>query len=409
VDRNFGCDYTRKGEETVNRKLFLFASLLIVLSLVLASCATPTPEVVEKIVKEVVTEVVEVEKEVTRMVEGTPVVEQIVVTEVVEVEVTSVVEVEVETVVTATPAPMSDLATTLVIGVNGAPWIMDPVFSNDSWIDRQLVNMYDPLVNFAPVTGELVPWLAEEWDLSDDGLTYTFKIREGVKFHDGTDLTASDVKYSFDRMQALNEGVAFELTHFDSASVVDDYTVQLNMKVPSVPFTNSLPKFLIVSEDGAKAVEVDGDWGMGDADLGSGPYMIERIEPEQEYVYAKFDDYWQEWPEHHVDKIIWRIVKEAATQRLLLEKGDIDIAMEPAVEDLPALEDNPDINIYEDVSAQQMYFHLRMHHPPLDDVRVRKALALGYDYDAHIESILGGHGQQARGPLPRHRRSRTRR
>ncbi len=366
----------------MNRKYFAFSSLLVILTLLLAACGpTEAPPATKA------SEPTAAPAEATKAPEPTAA----------PAEATKAPE-------PTEPPAKSELANSLVIGVNGAPWTLDPVFSNDSWIDRHLVNAYDPLVNYKPGTNELIPWLAKEWEVSDDGLTYTFKLREGVKFHDGTDLTASDVKYTFDRILAINQGIAFELSLFDSAEVVDDYTVVLHMKAASGAFTKTLPKFYVVSEDSVKANEQNGDWGQGylsDHDLGSGPYMLAKLEPEQEYVWGKFDGYWQDWPAGQVDTITWKIVKEAASQRLLLEKGDIDIAMEPSVDDLPALQMNPDIQILEDPSAVEMYFHLRVTHPPLDDVRVRKALAIGYDYDTHIQSVLGGYGVQARGPLPR--------
>ena len=104
----------------------------------------------------------------------------------------------------------------------------------------RLINLYDTLI-FPNAEGGVDPWLAESWEVSDDGLTYTFKLREDVKFHDGSDLTASDVVYSFDRQTGIGEGFAYMLADADSATAVDDYTVEFKLAQPK----RSLPSQLV--------------------------------------------------------------------------------------------------------------------------------------------------------------------
>ena len=188
-----------------SKKIKIAAALAAIL-VVLSACATATPEVVEKVitkeVEKVITQIVKETVKETIIVEGTP--------QVVEKEVTKVVTVE--KVVTATPEPKSPLANTLVIAEQEHPASFDPMQTDDSTVNRITALAYDALVQYKQGVTEIIPWLAKEWEISDDGLTYTFKLREDVKFHDGSDLTASDVKFTFDRLQEINEGMAYALT-----------------------------------------------------------------------------------------------------------------------------------------------------------------------------------------------------
>ena len=340
----------------MNRKSFALASLLIVVALVLAACrATAEPMATEA------------PAEATKPPEPT-----------------------------ATEAPaVSETANTLVVAENEHPFTFDPMITW-SEIVRIAVIGYDSLVQWKPGTNELIPWLAKEWEISDDGLTYTFKLREGVKFHDGTDLTASDVKFTIDRILDINEGIASKLEVIDSVEAVDDYTVVIHLKRVTGPFLEYVTQLFILSEDGVKANATDDDpWARDyliEHDLGSGPYMLTKSVLEQESVWDKFDDYWQGWEGKHVDKIIWLYVKESTTQRLMLESGEIDIAQDPGPDDLAAFESNPDTQLLESPCTDGITTWFRMFREPLDDVRVRKALVMAFDCEPFLEVGYAGHG-----------------
>lgn len=383
----------------MKRGMLVFASLLMVVILMLAGCgATPEPE----IVKEIVTRVVEVEKEVTRIVEGTSVVVEVVVTEIVEVEIEVTRVIEVEKVVTATPPPKSAMSNILTAAHSEYAFTFEPTFCNWSDVGRICVVAYDGLLKYDPATKEIVPWVAKEWEVSDDGLTYTFKISEGIKFHDGSDLTASDVKYTFDRLIALDDGVAQNLYAIESVEAVDDSTVVITLNTPSAAFISGLPLIFIISEDGVKANEVDGDWGQAylmEHDLGSGPYMLVSSIPEQQAVFEKFDDYWQGWEGEHLDGVTFLWIKEAATQRLMVENGELDISMEPSVDDLAAWDADPDYQVLSADSPVVFYLAYRVTHEPLDDPLVREALTMAVDAEYVLEVGMAGYGRLARGPL----------
>ena len=348
----------------MNRKFLAFASLLIIVTLVLAACG-PTTAPTEA-------------PEATKALEPTAPPEP------------------------TEPPAKSELSNILTAAHSEYAFTFEPTFCNWSDVARICVVAYDALVKFDPTTREIVPWVAKEWEVSDDGLTYTFKINEGIKFHDGSDLTASDVKYTFDRLTALDDGVANILYVVESVEAVDDYTIEVKLNMPSAAFLFGMPQIFIISEDGVKANEVDGDWGQAylmENDLGSGPYMLASSIPEQQAVFAKFDDYWMGWEGDHVDGVTFLWIKESATQRLMVENGELNISMEPSADDLAEWESNPDYQVLSSQSPVVFYVAFRVTHPPLDDPRVRKALAMAVDYDYHIEVALASYGQRARGPL----------
>ena len=112
------------------------------------------------------------------------------------------------------------------------PTFIDPAVGDDFSSSTALTNLYDSLV-FPTIGGGYDPWLAESWEISDDGTVWTFKLREGVQFHDGAEVLASDVVYSFNRMNDIGEGFAYLMAGMDSAEALDDYTVQFTLAEPT--------------------------------------------------------------------------------------------------------------------------------------------------------------------------------
>jgi peptide/nickel transport system substrate-binding protein len=165
---------------------------------------------------------------------------------------------------------------------------------------------------------------------------------------------------------------------------------------------SGLPLIFIINEDGVKANEVDGDWGQAylmEHDLGSGPYMLVSSIPEQQAVFEKFDDYWQGWEGEHLDGVTFLWIKEAATQRLMVENGELDISMEPSADDLAAWDADPAYQVLSADSPVIFYLAYRVTHEPLDDPLVREALSLAVDAEYVLEVGMAGYGRLARGPL----------
>jgi peptide/nickel transport system substrate-binding protein len=357
------------------KRAILFINILIVTSMLLSACATPTPETI----KEVVTQVVEVEKEVTRVVEGTPVVETVVETTVVEKEVTKIVEVE--KVVTATPEekPKKKLTWAFDMGTN----CLDPAFQTGMPDHNNIMNIFSYLVAHKPGTLEDVnPDLAERWEVSDDGLVYTFYLRSGVKWQEGYgDFTAEDVKYSWERIMDPETKARGNTTLkvVESVEVVDPLTVRVTLKNPDPGFLIKLPHTPNTAIVNKRAVEERGEDHCL-RPIGTGPYRVVWSEPSGGVIMVANDDYFGGRPV--IDEVEMKVVPEESVAALALKAGEIDFVMlrgSAVIADL--MQAGPDVVVNVDPSRSTSIFalHLNTSREPFDDVRVRYALIHALD------------------------------
>jgi peptide/nickel transport system substrate-binding protein len=271
---------------------------------------------------------------------------------------------------------------------------IDPAFTNDwqsSVVGRAV---YDPLFRARgdPIQNE--PWLAESFDVNEDLTVWTIHLRSGVTFHDGSPVNAEAVKYSFDRLMALQGGYAFlwaTLITEDSVQVIDDLTVEFTLTQPFTPFISTLAAIYVVNPTLVMANEVDGDWGSAwllDHEAGSGPYTISRWEPGTLYELTKVDDYWAGWT-HDTSPDIFRFIvyREASSARLALEAGEIDWFPGLLEEDYALLEGNENIEIITRPALTVNWIFMNTTDGPTSDVNVRKALRHAFDYVA-LNQIL---------------------
>jgi peptide/nickel transport system substrate-binding protein len=387
----------------INKCKQTFMALLIVGSLILSACSTPTPEVIEKIVTQVVTQVVKetvVQKEIVKetvIVEGTP--------QVIEKEVTTVVEVE--KVVTATPEPEPEptVGGTLVTFLSTNPDTLDPhnTVMGAAWAVMHRIG--GSLVVKDPA-GKYVPFLAESWDTSEDGLTWTFYLKKGVKFHDGTDFTAHDVVWTFERAKAPESvgATGQGLGTLESAEAVDDYTVQLNLSEPFFPMLENLSDpgyYQILSQE---AVE---QWGedYGRHPVGLGPYKLKEWQTAEKIVLERNPDFNWGWGFQHqgppyIETIEYRIIVETSTQIAGMEAGEIDYGVITINKDVGRIRETGQFQVFESLVAGAVPFlSLNTVRPPFDDVRVRKALNLAVDRDVLIKVIELGDAVPQYGPI----------
>lgn len=265
--------------------------------------------------------------------------------------------------------------------------------------------VYEALVGFKYGTTEIEGQLAEAWEVSDDGLEWTFTLREGLNFADGSPLTPEDVVYSFDRLNGMQKGAAIYLGGvYKGAEVVDDRTVTVTVEKPLGPFLSMLPRVFIVNSKVVKEHATEDDpWAeewMYDHDAGSGPFVFEEWEHGVKLSVVKNPNYWDPERPRDVERFTVLYIAERATDQLLLENGEIDALGFPVVDLLPTFETNPDITIEKYESFKGMNLMMSMVVPPLDDVRVRKALSLAFDYQALIDGVFHGLAVQAQGPIP---------
>lgn len=228
-----------------------------------------------------------------------------------------------------------------------------------------------------PATVEPSPGLAESWTVSSDMKTYDFFLREGVKFHDGTEMDAESVKFSMERFKEVDSPHLFIVADIESVEVVDKYHVRFHLKEPSNVFLNKMAVNYASPIVSPSAVGEAGEkWGVSVA-VGTGPFKIVEWRRGERIVYERFEDYWG--PKPNVKKIILLEGVEPSAARLMMERGEADvyiIATEPT--EVKALLANPKLGSY---SAPDNNAALVMNQrfPPLDDVRVRQAIAYAID------------------------------
>lgn len=291
-------------------------------------------------------------------------------------------------------------ANTLVIAEKEQPKSFDPLDTDDSTVNRMTEVAYDALLQYKAGTARLVPDLATAYTVSPDGMSYTFTLRQGVKFHSGSSFTATDVKFTLDRIKQLNQGIAFVLGAYKSTDVLGPYKVRINLGVPSAPFLAAIPKFYMLSKQDVMAHVSGTDMGrawLKTNEDGTGPFQLVTFTPEQTAVFQRFGGYWA--GPAKLDGVIYQFVKESATQELMLKHGDVDIADEPALADLPALSKASGIKINAAQTLVEFFLELRTTRKPLNNPLVRQAIAYAYDYGAHLHNTLRGYGVQAQGPF----------
>lgn len=261
-------------------------------------------------------------------------------------------------------------------------------------------NIYETLLRYDPASDSFIPVLATEYSHSDDGLTWTFKLREGVKFHDGTDMNAEAVKFSFDRTMQMQQGAFYIWDSVDSINVVDDYTLEFKLKYQA-------PMDIVVSAGYAAFVmsptavkNNPEDWLSQGNDAGTGPYKLKSFKMGDEVVLEAFDSYWGGWEGNHVQNVYFKKVPEFASRRQLVEKGDATIIFHISPEDNKALAQNPDLVVNPVASWQNLLIFFNTAKAPLDNILVRKALSHAFPYADAVEHAVGGEAAQSRGVVP---------
>ena len=302
---------------------------------------------------------------------------------------------------TATAAPPKDA---MVIGLLAEPVTMDPPQITDLNSTRVIKRLFEGLTAQELGTYKIIPGLAQSWDISKDGLTYTFHLRPTVKFHDGTPLTAEAVKFCFDRQ--LNDQGPFYATgtypyvkgflgNVAGVEVVNPTTVQIRLKSPLTPFLQYLAhhSLYIYSPEALKK------WGKDIVKhpVGTGPFKLETWEPGVRVVLARNDQYWGGAPK--VRQAIYVPIIEAQARLSAIKTGEIDLTMDVPPDSLADLRKDPDVVVAETNSSAVWYVALNTRHPALKDKRVRQALNYAVQKDAIIRDILKGTAIVATTPL----------
>jgi peptide/nickel transport system substrate-binding protein len=268
-------------------------------------------------------------------------------------------------------------------------------------------NLYEGLTYTPEYDTQLaLPLLATSWEASDDLMEWTFFLREGVKFHDGTEFTADAVKYSFERTLRMAQGGSYILdpiAHEDAIEVVDDYTVTFHLAYPAPMdvIAGSAYAAWIFSPTTVEAEAGDSeDWFNLGNDAGTGPYLIESYERGRRLILKKFEDYWVEWAPRSFDRVFFDVVEDPIVLQQMIESGETDLTWGLPAENREMLEARDDINVVEEKTFIVGYIPINTQHPPLDIKEVRQALAYSFPYDEYINIILDGYGIQAYSLIP---------
>ena len=309
-------------------------------------------------------------------------------------------EVSTVTEAPATPAPAMPVVLKIASSANITTW--DPVasFSTEA---AYLANIYEQLLRINPpgAAQKYAPLLAESWEVSDDGLSYTFHLRSGVKFHDGEPLNAEAVKKSIEAAQD-HAGASFIWLPLASVEAVDDLTVKLNLTyaAPVDLIASSLYGAWIVSPQALDAAATDENFWADGKSYGTGPYKVESYTPDAEIVFTRNEDYWGSWKNGQYEKVVVSIVPEATVRQQMLEGGEVDLASALPVENLDTFENDPNYTVLREPSFFNYIGFFNTLRPPLDDVKVRQALSYAIPYDDIIAIGAQGLGAQSFGPVP---------
>lgn len=282
----------------------------------------------------------------------------------------------------------------LVIGTPADVASLDPVDGGGtvSTAVRNLV--YNHLVKYTPDL-EVVPDLATEWEA--EGTEWTFQLRQGVTFHDGTPFNADAVKAHFDRLLGPEEPVrAGVYTPFvERVEVVDDHTVRFVTTNPDAFFLSRLAEDAgAIPSPTALAEGVD----LSQQPVGTGAFRFVEWVPDVQVVVERNDDYWD--TPALLDRVVFRPIGEAGARTIALEAGDIHVAAEVPVESLARLEADEGIDLTYRDTTRQLFFGMHNLKEPFDNVRVRLALNLAVDMESIVESLYGELGTALNGSVP---------
>lgn len=290
---------------------------------------------------------------------------------------------------------------TLVMSLPSSPKYLDPIKYTGTY-ESQIINcVCDTLVDYNMDLSEIVPVLATGWTISDDGLTYTFTLRDDAKFQsgqyqDGRALTAEDVKYSLER--SAKESSMNRLSMLDHVDIVDDTTVNCVLTAPAASFLTALTDAgnVIVPKE-----EVEG-WGdsFGDHLVGSGPFKLDQFIKDQESDLTKNDTYWGSAP--NLDGVTIKVVTDMTQAANGLTTGELDMATSLTGESIQTIKNNSDLVMDQTPGLHIAYVYFNQVNGPTADQRVRKAILMAVNRDDLVKGVYPyGEAESASVPLPK--------
>ena len=288
----------------------------------------------------------------------------------------------------------------IVVGTDQNPTTMDPALYQDLASAQVMRNVFETLVAYDAEVKEIRPLLAESWEVSEDLKVWTFKLRKGVhfqkgKFQDGREVTAEDVKYSFEREIKISPMVRLYMV--DKVEVVDKYTVRITLKYPFAPFLT------VLTDIGAAVIPKEEVEGWGDEftlhPVGTGPFKMVEWVKDDHMTFVRNEDYWGEKP--YLKKITYKFIPNKSVLAVALMSGEVDIASDILDQDIPKVKatQNVDVVMVPGVNVYAVYMNSMR--GPTTNKKVREAIFYGVDLDQIIKVLFpNGSGVRAYGPIP---------
>ena len=294
----------------------------------------------------------------------------------------------------------------LVYGLTLAPSGIDPHVDASSELGIPLTSVYDTLV-YQDLDGRFVPGLAERWEASDDGLVYTFYLRQDVQFHDGTPFNAKAVQFNLDRIadpKTKSRKAKGMLGPYDHTEVVDDHTVKVHFTEPYAPFLDSASQVYLGMASPTAVQDKGADYQLHQ--VGTGPFMFKEYMPQDHLIlvrnpnYAWAPEVYQHSGPAYLDEIEFRFYQDPAIRALALESGEADVMGEMPPKDAQRLEDDEAFIVYPvQVPGQPLQFFVNSEKPPTDQAEVRQALLYATDRRTIVSTIFQDYSPVAYGPL----------
>ena len=295
----------------------------------------------------------------------------------------------------------SEYKDTLVFAMNTDVQSLDPQIQNDTTSEQVVKMLYNTLLKFQD-DGTVVGDLAESWSVSEDKLTWTFNLKQGVKFHNGKELTSADVKATFDR--ALNaEAGGLRTTEiikmFTAVEAPDPYTVTITTDGPYGPMESLMCNMSLGIMDADYIEQYGLDLGTSaEGENGTGPFKVVSWERDQEIVVERFDDYFG--TPAKLQTVVYTIIPEAASRVIALETGEVDVIDKPTDEDLARLEaDTENFTVLRKPTISQRLFRFGCNDPIISNTKVRQAIVYAIDRQAIIDALFTGSGYPSTAPL----------
>lgn len=292
----------------------------------------------------------------------------------------------------------------LIVGKPGDVIGLDPGRVSDDESVEVCEQLYEHLVRYAPRSTEIEPQLAESWEVDSNGTRWTFHLRPGVFFHDGTPFDSDAVVFSFERQRDPSHphhqsDFAYwtdQYSYIEKVEALDPLTVRITIERPYAPFLSSLAMYpsAIVSPTAVRKYGKD----FAQHPIGTGPFRFVSWTPGDRVVIERFDGYWG--PRARIARVVFRDIPDARQRLVALEGGAVDVAFSLLPEELQYVKLHPDLRLHQVAVANVAYLAMNTTHPPFDDLEVRRAVNHAVNKIPIVKLVYQGLAVPAAGPLP---------